>query len=435
MRARLPLPVLLGLLATAGCDGSATPDAGAADAGHPDAGPADAGTDAGRDAGPARCPEGLADRRVALDDDGSLTQIHPAVAFDGRGLWVAWVRPEAGGGGGFDVFASRVGCDGRPLVAPFAAQSAPAGNDIDPAVAVDGDAVLLSWQRDDGTGVDNLEVGYRLFDRDGTPRGEDRTLRTTHEGAPVEGNHMGAKLAARPGGGFVVAGARALPGLDRFAAYAQPLTADGALDGPARDPAVEAEVGQTAVAVDAAPDGTIWVAYDRQPDGGDPAVVAGALDAAPPAPVLDDPALSAGADLLATDDAVWVALSGERLGERDLRLVDVSRPLAERRPLVVGEAGRVDHTPRLARSADGAMAVAWFRQIRGFENELWVARFTPTPDGPPVLGEPVRVDRIGVPAYEPALAHAGGDFWFVAFAEGDNPNFRVIGRFVALPSP
>jgi hypothetical protein len=432
-------PIALALFAAAlGCDDPAPevdagpPDAAAADA----SAEADAGRDGGADAGPPSCAEALADRRVALDRSGVLTQIHPAVAWDGEAIWVTFVRPEEGGDGGFDVYATRVGCDGRRLVEPFAVQSDPSGNDIDPALAIAGDRVLIAWQTDDGTGgTDNLQVRYRLFDRDGTPRGEDRTLRTRYEGAPVGANHMGVKVAGLPDGRFAVAGSRALPATMRFSAYVQRLAADGSLDGEALDPSVEMEVGQTAVAVDATPGGDLWVAYDRQPDGGEAAVTVHRF--APeraPEPALERPAVSSGADLLATADAVWAAFAGGAL-ETDLRLVDVSVPLAERAPAVLGESGRVEHSPRLARAEDGAMALAFFRQIRGFDNELHVARFTPgAPGAPPTVGETVRADRIGAPSYQPALTHVRGDFWFVAFAEGESPDFRLVGRFVELPS-
>lgn len=438
MRPALPVlfSLLFGLGASAACGSPApAPDAGL-DASAEDAAPRDAGVDAPSDAGPLPCPEALAERRVALDRSATLTQIHPAAAWDGEGIWIAYVRPEASGGGGFDVFATRIACDGRPLVEPFLASSDPSyGNDIDPDLAIDGDRMLIAWPSDDGTGgTDNLQVRYRLFDVDGTPRGDDRTLRTSYEGAPVTDNHLGVKLATRPGGGFVVAGARALPGIDRFTAYAQPLTADGELDGEALNPEVEMAVGQTAVAVDVADDGMIWVAYDRQPDGGEPAVYVGALGGDPPAPALDDPPRSSGAGVLAAGGHTWVAFSGEA-GEIDLRLVDVRAPLTGRTPAVVGAPARIEHLPRLAQASDGAMAIAWFRQIRGFTNELLVAPFTPAAAGAPSVGAEVRVDRSGAPSYEPTLTHVMDDYWFLAFAEGDSPDFRLVGRFVRLPAP
>jgi hypothetical protein len=423
-------------LALASCDDHRSgDDAGSADGGARDAEPGDASADAGIDAGPLGCTD---DRQIALDRDGPLTQIHASVAFDGEAIWVVYVRPEPGGGN-FDVWATRVGCDGAAIVAPVLVQAEPLGNDIDPEVAISGDRVLIAWQTDDGTGgTDNLQVRYRLFDRDGTPRDAvDRTLRTSREGAPIPDNHSGVRLAVLPDGRFVAAGARGVPDVMRFQAYAQILSLDGDLEGDALEAGLEPMVTQSGVAVAAQTDGTIWIAYDRSPDGGSSDVFVRSFGAAPTGPelALEGLTSSGGADLLASGDAVWAAFSGETSIGIDLRILDVSRPLTERAPAFLGMNGRLEHSPRLAVAPDGSLSLAWFRQIRGFTNELLAARFAPgaDPSMPPTVSASVLVEGSpGVPSYQPAIAHLQGDFHFVAFAIGASPYFRLVGRFVGL---
>lgn len=412
---------LLAFLLSTTCDDPGPPDSGAPppDAGGtPDAGAVDAG-------GPLTCEQMLMERQVALDSDGPLTQIHPSVLFDGEGIWVVYNRPD--GGGDFDVYATRRDCDGTALVEPFLVQTVPEGNDVDPTVALSGDTLLIAWTTDDGTGgTDNLQVRYRAFGIDGTPRmTEERRLTTSRMGAPIVDNHTGVELAALPDGRFAAAGVRAVPELMRFSAFAQPLTSDGTLDGEALEPASEMMVTHRNAAIDASADGTLWLAYEREPDtGGVAEVRISNLDGAPPEPVIEGLVSSAGPDVLAHQGAVWVAFAGEQATGVDLTIVDVSAPLAERTMRTIGEPTRVEHSPRLAAS-DDAVAVAYFRQVRGFTNEVLVASVT----DPSI--EPVQVAN-EAPAYQPAVTHVMGRYWFVSYAIGTSPDFRLVGRFVQL---
>jgi len=413
--------VLLAVLAV-GCDDTRADDAGVVDAGGAeDGGASDAGADAG---GPLTCEQMLMERRVALDLDGPRTQIHAAVAWDGEAIWVVYSRPDDDGQ--FDIYATRRGCDGAALTEPFAVQADPAGNDIDPAIAISGDTVLVAWTSDDGEGgTDNLQVFYRTFARDGTPTMDaDAQLTTARMGAPITDNHSGVELAAAPGGGFWFVGARAVPDAMRFQAYAQRVDAAGALDGEAIEPPTEAMVTQSDAAIDVAPDGRLLLAYDRAPDDGDPEVRLTALDGDPPEVVVAGLSSHSGADVRFAGGAAWVAFAGTDGVETDLHIVDATAPLATRTARVLGEAGRLEHSPRLAAGPD-AVAVAYFRQVRGFTNELLVASVTDDAVTPVVL-------ETEVPAYQPAITHVMGRFWFVSYAIGESPDFRLVGRFVEL---
>jgi len=408
----------------AGCgDAGVTPDAGLADAGATeDAGRADAGEP---DAGPQTCAELLSERRVALDLEGPLTQIHASVDFDGEGIWVVYSRPEPGGGN-FDVWATRRGCGGEVLVEPFLVQADPAGNDIDPTLARSGDTLLIAWMTDDGTGgTDNLQIRYRTFTTDGSPvMPSDGRLETRRSGEPITDNHSGVELGVLPDGRFIAAGGRAVPEAMRFQAYAQIIGVDGTLDGEALEPALEPMVTHQRAAIDATPDGSLLLAYQRDTDGGEVQVMLSALDGSAPELVIEGLAASAGPDVLAHGASTYVAFSGEGGGQADLRIVDVSVALASRTMRTLGEAGRLEHSPRLA-AGEGAAAVAYFRQIRGFTNELLLASVTDETIAPVLV-------EAQVPAYQPAVTHVLGDFWFVAYSIGDSPDFRLVGRFVRL---
>ncbi|MBW2461343.1 MAG: hypothetical protein JRH11_06825 [Deltaproteobacteria bacterium] len=428
------LPLII--VALAGCSESRSTIDAAADAATDspmDAADADGSSDTGPapDAGPLGCADLLEDRLVALDESMVLGQIHPAAAWDGEGIWVVYSRPDDAGL--FDTYATRRGCDGAALVEPFSVSSAPAfGNDIDPELAIAGDRMLIAWNTDDGVGPNNLSVRYRVFGLDGTPVGDDRTLETTHMGAAVTGNQLGASVAGTPSGGFVIAGGRGgVAGVTAFSAYTQPLTRDGAPDGATLEPMINADASQTATAVDVDTDGTVWVAYTESiVEPASEHLMVRSFAAAAPEVGVEGLLSSAGASVLAADGAVWVAFSGLIASEINLRLVDATVPLASRTAAVWGDRGRIESAVRLAVAPDGALAAVWFRNVSGFTNEIYAARFSA--GNPPTVAAPMRVDPGTAPAYQPALTHVEGDYWFMAFAEGESPNFRLTGRFMTL---
>ena len=387
-----------------------------------------AALDGGSDAGPQSCADQLMNRRIALDRAGPRTQIHPSVLFQDDGVWIVYSRPEPGGGN-FDTWATRRACDGTVLIAPFLVQANSEGNDIDPAVAWSGATLLIAWVTDDGTGgTDNLQIHYRPFSADGTPTMvEDAQLTTSRMGALVLGNHTGVKLAPTPDGGFVAAGVRGVPEAMRFLAYAQRIGAAGELLGEALEPVFEMNVTHSNVAIAVAPDGAQTLVYQREPDSGAAQVMVSALDGAAPERVFDGLASSSGPDVGAAGAATWVAFAGDEATEVDLRIVDVSQPLASRTMRSVGVSGRVEHSPRIA-IGDGRAAVAFFRQVRGFTNELLLASIS-DPSIEPVLVESA------APSYQPALTWVMGDYWFVSYAIGDSPDFRLVGSFVRLAPP
>lgn len=399
-------------------------DSGGLDAGDFDAGPIDAGP-------PPSCAEVIAEQTIAIDPDGEDTQIHAAAAFDGEGVWVAFNRPEPGDTGLFDVYATRLGCDGEPSIPIFAVQNESAGNDVDPEIAIANDRVFIAWNVDDGSGgTSNLQVRYRAFALDGTPMGDQRQLVTMRGGAPITENHLGADVAV-DGSGIVIAGGRALPDVLRIQAYAQRVGADGAPIGEALEGSAEPMVSHrgVAIALDAS---DVWLVYEREPDSGSTSVSVLRIGDAP-GPAIGGLSSSGTPDVIALGGRVWSAFAGEvPTGEVDLRIVEVSVPLAERMAAVLGERARLDHSPKLAASAD-ALAIAWYRNISGIRNELWAAPIDAT-GAMPIVGSAVQIyGDPGAAPYQPALVHVIDDYWFVAWSQGTSPALRLSGRFVRLP--
>lgn len=391
---------------------------GADDAGLADASPTDAvAPDAGEpDAGPRSCAaRAPLDADLAVDPDGPDTQIHAAAAFDGEGLWVVFNRVETGGTGYFDVYAQRLGCDGEPLLdSPLPINTTVPPNDVDPDLAVSGDRVLVAWSADSGEFPDNLSIRYRVFEVDGTPvMGSDAELVTTWDGGDVTGNHWQVSVAAAPGGGFVIAGARALPDATVFQVFAQAVTAEGAVDGETWYPLLEPDVSQTVPSVTYR-DGVPWLAWTREDETTQQVMEAelpAAGDASPAAAVAD---LSASAG--AHQDGAWLALAGiAGGGEQDIHVTGPGEH-------TLGASGRVDFSPRVETDAEGAAgaAVAWFRNDSGIRNDLLLA----------TVGGDERLLASDVPPYQPALASVGDGVYLLVWSAGTSPDFRLVARFV-----
>lgn len=96
--------------------------------------------------------------------------------------------------------------------------------------------------------------------------------------------------------------------------------------------------------------------------------------------------------------------------------------------LQLGDAGALNHGPALA-TAPGGPALLWYRHVSGLDNELLAARLVD--DGSLTAGAP-RSLRAEVPPYPVALVHVGGDVFFAAWSEGDNPDYMIQGMFLEL---
>ncbi len=338
-----------------------------------------------------------------LDPDGPDTQIHAALVPAPGGAWAVYNRPDPGGG--FDVWATRVGCDGSMVVPPFQVNEDAEFNDVDPALARNGDRVLFAWATDDGMGPHNLSVRLRAFDDAGVAVGPERRL-------AIDANAWMVKVAATEDG-FLLVGSLGDDELNAFQLFALAIDRDGMPVGePSRvamapesqsNPALVVAEGAAVVAWTEGSQDTETVRLGRGTiaDGFE---VEEAFDA----PV-------AGASV--TTD--WIASTQTARG------MVLARPLAGGDPVEVGASGKIDHSPGLA-TGDEVTAIAWYRVIRGIRNELWYTR----------LGSdrtPTQVETDGpVAPYGVALTPLGARHFALAWSEGDSPDFRLRWRIIRL---
>lgn len=357
-----------------------------------------------------------------VDPEGPDTQIHPAVAADGAGVWVVYNRVTPGEST-FDVWATRIGCDGQPTHPPFEVSADPVFSDVDPTIAVGPHGVIIAWTNDVTEADPNLITRYRIIDAVGEV-GAIQTLVTQREGADFDGGQWMVQAAATDAG-FVLVGARGVEARSAFQVYGQRLDPTGAPAGPTA--AVELDMTQQLDPdVGVAADGTIWLAWGEG-DQGRGAVVA--------APWTDDPLLvtqpilpaPAGSARVSAGARSYVLGHVEQRGGTDIAI----RRVGGTGSVEVGEAGAIDLAPAMATQGNRGL-VAWFRRIRGNRAAVWVRRLNLSDDGIEADGEAVNIatDDPAAPYPMALTALADGRFAMV-WIEGEAPVYRAMLRFVA----
>lgn len=409
-----------------------TPDAGT----EADATAMDMGTEADTSAPPNPCLEKLTmGPTFDVHPDGPSTQIHADVVFDGEGVWVVYNVPDAGGTSNLTIEALRLGCDGQILQGPLKLSTDTSVNYIDPSAAWGaGGGLLTVWQGDNGQQPRNLNVYARRIDDSGALVGDQESrVEFSVDGAALDANAWMTRVAATPSGGFVMVGSRGSEAAMRFQVFAQRLDALGAPEGDAPDAFFESEVSQLEpqVAVDAR--GDAWLAWARGDDEPEIAQTRWATgDDGPEAAIaasVTKPA--AGVSLAANGQRVAMAFGGEVGGDAQIVVMDAARQEPSAAALTLGEIGRVDQGPRVAMASETEGAVAWYRVVRGFRNEVHFARLTFGDDAPQSAGEePISTVGLAAP-YQPALTHVGQGVYLLVWSEGENPDFRMKGRFLS----
>lgn len=380
--------------------------------------------DAMPDAGPPP-PCGPSGEAWAVDPDGPDRQIHPAIAADGDGVWVAYNRVTEGLST-FDVFVARLDCAGQPSVPPTEVSTDRVFSDVDPSIAVGADAVLVAWTNDVSDADPNLLATYRLLDRDGAPLGEPTVLVTDREGAPFGGGQWMVQVAALDEG-FVIVGARGVDARNAFQVFAQRIDGDGQLIGPTasaeRDMTQQLEPD---VAVD--DEGSVWIGWGEGDQG------AGDLVVARWAPPYEQTTLQPGVVQPGPGGSVRMSVGRRvlaagivaRNGGADV----VVRLVPGGGGVDLGERGQVDVQPAVAQARRHGI-VAWFRRIRGNRAGLWVQSLDTSgalrTSGPP---RAIALETDAAP-YPMAIAPLADGRAAIAWTGGEPPAYRVFLRVEA----
>ncbi|MCP4804195.1 MAG: hypothetical protein GY913_14735 [Proteobacteria bacterium] len=303
--------------------------------------------------------------------DGPDTQIHGTSVFDGRHLWMAWNIPNEHST--FDVQLARYTCDGVMDLGPIDV-TAREENDVDPALGVVGDEVVVAWTTSVSSGVHISAAGFV----DGQESRFVDPLQPTADGVLFDTNSLGAVMSE---GGWL-AGSFSNAETTGFQAVRMPI---GDWDA-AVAPGFDAQVSQTEVDLVGA--ALVW----QQDEVGDEA------------------------------STIWQ--EGSMLGQ-GLRPVWIGKDVAwdddAGRILLNGDVVRDDgfqHSP-----AGSGEALLSMRVDSGIYNDLvfgWLGQ------------DPFELEASGAPSvYGVDVTQVDADHAVVVWQEGDNPDFRLRAQWIS----
>lgn len=357
---------------------------------------------------PSCSAEAKLDAPFDLDPSGPDGQIHAYAEPTGDGFFVVYNRPNAAAkSGNFEVYVTKLGCDGRVVVPPTRVSDS-TDNEIDPAAVWDGKRLVVVWSADTGKAPTNLELRTRAIGPDGKALGSVTTLALVRKSKPNQGNAWMPAIAASENGSWL-AGAWGNDDAPAFQAFAQRLDVNGAPSGEAIDIALDAKVTQSTPAVAVDSSGKRWVAWAQEPNEGN--AQAGAwLRGETGAP--EEIIAEGGAPSLATGaSGTWLAARGA--------VVEVGSKVRAKLPSTFAQ-------PAIAADATGAVVVAY----TGTSGRVPVHAARISKSGE--VGSEVDLGISNAAPYPLKLARIADGVFLFAYQEGAGTKIRAKARILAV---
>lgn len=384
---------------------------------------------------------------------GFAGQYYSRSVFDGEGVWVVFAMREAADSGTADIWATRIGCDGRPLVAPFEIGETMTGiSEVAPAIAALDGNIYVTWIKD--TSSDD-RIMMRSFDNNGALR-QAAPIDVTPElaGVPISGLFVELDIAALPQGEAVLTASHYSPDSGSFQVTVQRVDFSGVLIGDPMEPLQEKGVDQTRPSITAIEGGTFYVSWSRykpadmiagtpeepyrvvytrfsagatEPDQGGP------FPAQPGA--MDDNQLGRYSKELTSNNKVFLTFQSDSTGSNDILVKDGTSGASVTTGFV-GNSG-FDLRPSIAARTDGnSGAVAWYRASPSpTQNEVHIQRFDVMSNGTFTFGPDTTIqtpEKARAP-YGPSITHVSDNVYFISWQDGATTGTaKVQGRFVQL---
>ncbi len=380
----------------------------------------DRGEDGGTDGGDpvTLCADLIAPlTTIALDPEGAPTQIHVAATFASEQIWVTYSIPVPGGN--FSIQGLRVACDGSLVGAPFVVSDDVAVNQLDSVVAGSGDRVMIAWQADNQGSPYNLDTFHRVYGPDGTALTGPTELAALRQGVVNVHNAWMPAVAGRAGGGFTLVGAWGHADATAFQAYGQHLDAEGALVGESWDWSLLPTLGQVFPTVSLDQSGAVFAAW-QEDTAGDPQIVQGTLASGATTPgaavAVAGSGGGQGPSLSSFGSETWLAFSTP--AGLQIRLPDGT----------FGSAGLPGDFGASVAAHEGGAMIAWYHPVAGYTAEVHYAWIS---SAGLVSGAGSAQTTTAISAYALTLTSLGDGRFFLAWQEGQNPDFFLRGRFLS----
>ena len=338
----------------------------------------------------------------SLLPDVSETQIHADVASDGAQVWMVYNIPNEQSQ--FDVYLVAFGCDGRTEWGPQQILDIEGLNQTTPRIALSQDRILVAAQGDNGMGPDNLSIHLYVQDVDGTVIEEG----VLWEPEIAQGNRWLPSIVGTENGFWIAA---ATSTQSHFRTAVQALELDASPRGSAHwvgpdsyavFPNIDANDDQYIVGWETGEDSIQYVQGDM------------------------NGALEENVQTLENHGGVRVIFDRETQ-EGHVFSHQIS-------PLQLQwngeEISDLNNTffPNVVRGDDKNF-FAYYRLQGGTKNDLYYGFIA---DDGSIAVDNLLVNEPPAAPYRPALTYVNQNTYFVAWSQGENPDFELWGRFVTV---
>lgn len=361
-------------------------------------------------------------------------QIHGDLAGDSTGFWFAMSNlDKEAGETNFRIFLGHIKCDGTWDVPFFPVVDETAGDMYDADIAINGDGLMVVWMDSRQTEDPATRIGLRVFNLDGTPKADARTLFPPGlTQLPV--TMWKPKVSTGDGDGFMVAGVWASPNAERLQAFferlnsvGQPLISeDGGEPEPIFDIDPMATINQDMTSVADGPDGTHYFAWLMASDDDEfwrtnlTTLEAGSTTVSPTVSTLVSP--STLPVLAGTPDGTRVFLAYTRTDNESVEVLEATNHNLGSIE-AFDTAGKSEHSPGLAFDNNFG-ALTWYREREGVTSDTLVQGFTFTDGAISPIGYPVLLNQLetastneAISVYPPEVASMGGGYFLVTWTQ------------------
>lgn len=375
------------------------------------------------------------------------TQIHPVALADGESIWLAFDMADSHSA--FDVFLGRLEGDGSWRTAPELVNTTDY-NDLDPAIAINGDTLLLAWHSDNSfdetTEHDhNLDIYTRRYSRsDATAKTEkDEILPIVMEGSEFSVSAWEPQLVSVGEKGFVLSAAFAAPAMSVWQVFTAPIGTDGTV-GEVTLPNKTATQSQQMPALAAAATGRLAVAYATTDSGDQSHLFYGArpdATSAYSAFVDPEPSKQTNAPALAFSKdgkTLYMAYFTQYANKMEARLLRQGQD-GQTSTISFTTGTGADFSPALAIGDNGGVLL-WYQSTGSYRADIYAQGFTDVGGVLASYGAPKKLNADPIAPYAPTLTYLGEGVYFTAWSvpvknaarKASSYSYWLKGRFFKM---
>lgn len=351
------------------------------------------------------------------------TQIHPTALADGESIWLAFDIADSHNT--FDVYLGRLEGDGSWRLPPALVNTTDY-NDLDPALALNGDTLLVAWHSDNSfdeteTHDHNLDIYTRRFSRtDGAAKtAKDEIVPIVLDGSEFSASAWEPQVVSVGEKGFLLTASFAAPAMTVWQTFTAPIGLDGVVGGLSL-PNKNAAQNQELPALAAHADGQAALAYTTTDSLDQAHLFYGARpneSSAYSTFVDPEPSKQTNAPALVYSkdgSALYLAYFTQAANKMEVRLL--RRGAGGQTATITFATGTgQDISPALAIGDNGGV-VLWYQATGSYRADIYAQGFSDVGGVLAAYGAPQKLNDEPIAPYAPTLTYVGDGVYFTAWS-------------------